>query len=215
MKKHNKFIEFALPPNILEEYIVRDQIFRAIKAGANGIVLPSVFLPTFAPLIPEGINISAYVDYPNGSESTTIRQHCINSAASRGAKSIDLVAPHFFLLNNKEPKFVEDIRGCLDVCNVKELQLRVMLDYRLIEDMHYACVLLRKLGVQYILPSTGFFVDDFWDNLVHAEEIQKDHELNAIVNGNIYIAKHLECALKSKIFGVRFNNINALTRLMV
>ena len=217
MIKTNKFIEYSVF-NTHEQYEIQDFIFRAIKIGVAGIVLPPAFLSEFAQLIPDGINIATVIDYPCGFEHTSVRQHAISSALNRGAKSVDLVAPHFFLLNKKPIKFKDDIKACLDTCLAKDGTLRVMLDYRLIrqtKEIDEVCYILKELGIQYILPSTGFFVDEFWDNLIISDHIEDTHKISTITNGNIYSEKHFESALKCQIFGLRINSITALERLLI
>lgn len=212
----NKYIEFALQ-DTYEDYVAKDKIFRALKLGVGGIALPPFFL-YLAELIPDGYIVSTYVDYPYGHENTQLRQHAIISAANRGARSVDVVCPHFYLLNKKYDKFEADIDACMQASVSKGISLRLMLDYRLIQDakdLNAVCKIIRKIGVEYVFPSVGHFVDDFWDNLIIAQHIQQEFELSTIANGNIYTTDHFDSMRKTDIFGIRFNNITALERFMV
>lgn len=211
--KTNKYIEFALF-NIWNNFEATDLIFQSIKYGAKGISLaPSLLY--LAELIPPGINISAHIDYPFGLELSSVRQHSILSALNRGAKSIDLVCPHFLLLNKKTEKFDEDIKSALQICRDKNATLRVMIDYRLVpqtKDIDFLCQTLKKIGVDYVFPSTGHFVDEFIDNLIISAHISTYHNLDVILNGNAYLDDHFRSFNDSEVFGIRFTNLTSLKR---
>ena len=195
---------------------VQSSLFQALDCGINGFSVPVYFLPQIHDIVPEGITLSCPIDYPNGMADVKVRHHATLSALRKGANAIDLVANTYIVLNDKLQDFENEIKTNLTVCQNHGATLRVMLEYRTFESKLTIalCSILKELGVEYVFPSTGNYVDNYIDNLLMAANIEKKSGLLTITNGNIWTYKHYQAAVKAKIFGVRFHSIAALKNVV-
>jgi len=190
-----------------EKEILQDA-FQAIEADVDGISTNIVHLPAIKDIIPQSKTLSCPIDYPNGLNDTSMRQHSVITAIRKGANTIDLVVNSVFVVDKKEAKLVEDVGAIVQICKKSAATLRVMLDYRLFEPKVFmrTAKLLVDCGVDYFYPSTGHFLDNYIDNLLAAQEIQKKHKVMVIANGNIWHETQYDNIHDSGIFGIRFKS---------
>ena len=193
---------------------VKKNVFEALDY-VHGLSIPSIFLTDIHDFLPHGITLSCPIDWPNGWSDTKIRAHETVKAIHKGANAIDLVANVIAFVNNKPKAFVEDIKVQKSICDENNVSLRVMTDYRKINDMEQfrkMWSLLKEAGVEYGFGSTGIYTDDHLDIISLCGIIQQNYAINMICNGNIYLPEQFEQVKKSEPFGIRFTNVNAIKR---
>lgn len=195
--------------------IVQAKVFTALSCGVQGISVPSILLGKIAPSIPHGITLSCPIDWPLGASSVSIRNHSVISSIHQGATAIDLVSNRILYANNFDD-YLLDLESNIKICEDNNVTLRVMIRYRHLENDEFAnvCRTLQKLGVEYVLPATGYEVDNWTDNMLICGSIQKAFGIGCITNGSIFLDKHYEAIKKAGIYGMRLKNINSVNRLL-
>ena len=188
---------------------VQTKILLGIKNNVGGISILSYYLPYIIDIVPEGVSIAVPIDYPYGTSCTKLRQHATIAALRKGANTIDLIINVADIINGREDKVEQDIMAHVNICKDRAT-LRLLLEYRFLnrKQLYGVCEIARELGVEYILPSTGFMVDEYKDNLIVGLDLQKKFGFNVITNGNIWLEEQYKTIRKSGIFGVRLKNFD-------
>lgn len=156
------------------------------------------------------------VDYPLGIFDTNSKVAFIEACIKNGANGIEVVCPSYFLCNRKYDKFREDIKQIVAVCSEKNVEVRYFLEYRVYkyELLYKIAQILFGLGVDTILPSTGYLLDDINDNVLAAGLINKKvPKINIVCNGNVWLEQQVNMIKKAKLYGIRVNSLNALELL--
>lgn len=164
-------------------------------------------------LFQETTKVACIIDYPCGLLDPESRITATRYAVSHGADIIEMVLPSNFLCNRKYDKFRTDITNIKDICDENSVGLRYILDYRV-----YSYTLLYRISqilVEHeifdILLSTGYGIDDIYDNIIAGALIKKKvPQINPISNGNIWLNKHIETINKADLDTIRFHSINSL-----
>lgn len=160
--------------------------------------------------------IAAIIDYPCGLLDLDSRISAVNYAIKSGANIIEMVLPSHFLVNRKYDKFRSDITNILEICKEKSITLRYVLEYRVYSYslLYKICQILSDYEIFDVVVSTGYGIDDIYDNIIAGTLIQKKvPKINPIYNGNIWLDKHIEILQKAEINNVRVSSINALDML--
>ena len=76
--------------------------FQALEANVDGISTNIVHLPAVKNILPNDKTLSCPIDYPNGLNDTSMRQHSVITAIRKGANVIDLVVNSIFIVDKKE-----------------------------------------------------------------------------------------------------------------
>lgn len=161
----------------------------------------------------DNTRIACIIDYPCGLLDPESRVVATKYAISSGANIIEMVLPSNFLSNKKYDKFRADIKNIKDICDQTSVDLRYILDYRIYSYnlLYRICQILIENKIFNILLSTGYGIDDIYDNIIAGALIKKKiPEINPISNGNIWLNKHIETINKADINTIRFHSINSL-----
>jgi deoxyribose-phosphate aldolase len=206
------YLELNLYDEAANEEETLKRVFAALDLNVNGLCLPPFFLPAIQDIVPDGIVVSTPIDFPFGLQETKIRNHAVLSSVRRGASSIDLVMNHQNILNNKWKLIDKDIKSNYDICRDNGASLRCLINYRILklEQRTVLLNLLSKIGVEYIITSTGSKMDSWQDNLLVSRHIEQKHGLFTISNGGLFSEEHYTRAKECKVFGCRVSSIPAL-----
>lgn len=188
------------------------QVYNAIDAGIGGFASTPYLLPYVKDLVPYGYVLSCPVDYPYGTSDITVRSHAILSAFARGADSIDLVV-NFQAANNKKYDIIHrDLEAQSKICAERNKSLRIMMDYRCTDYETFLDVkkLLIQHNIEYVLPSTGAFLDNMIDNIVFGKVIELHSTINVISNGQVPSVKDYKEILAKNPFGIRFKSYHIM-----
>lgn len=187
-------------------------LFESIDLGCGGVSTSPYFIPIFYDIIKDGITLAAEISTPQAS----VRSHAVLSAIRRGANAINLVIPSVWIVNKRLELVADDVEAQLNVCKQHGAALRVMVDYRSM-DIKVMCegvAVMKDLGVEYVYPSNGAFLDDYTDNLLWALEFQNKYGVSGITNGKVWKPGQLETIEKSGIFGINFQSPMAVYNTM-
>jgi deoxyribose-phosphate aldolase len=161
---------------------------------------------------PELINISVPLDLPYGLSDTKTRNFMVSQACKSKINTIDLFIPTKILSNRKYDKLREDIRSNLEICKENNINLRYILEYRVFshEILAKVCAIFVDLGINTIIPASGFMIDDINDNLIACNYLHTKTGIRTICNGNIYSSKHANLVRNSGLYGLRLHYLNSI-----
>jgi deoxyribose-phosphate aldolase len=205
------YIEFACLDYSLTETDLQNKIKYAVDNGIKNICSFSYSINLIKSIDPE-IKIFCPVDFPYGILDTKNRNNIISSLIKNNIAGIDLVIPTKIISNRKYEKLRDDIRSNIEICKNNGLELRYMLEYRVYshEILAKICQILKDLGIDTILPSTGIMLDDINDNLIACNFLNTKSNIQVICNGNIYTEKHVKNIKKGDLYGVRLHHTNSI-----
>lgn len=208
--------EYACHDISINEDEVKSLISSAVKLSPHGISIHPYSLNSIKGLIPDNIKISCPIDYPMGLNDISTRNTIVQYVARSNMVSvIDLSIPSKLIVNRKYDKFREDIKTNLDICKQNNVQLRYVLEYRIFshEILAKICQIIKTFEIEYVLPSSGFLLDDINDNIIAAKYLMTKSDIKVICNGNIWTKQQVDNVVKSGVYGVRVAHIPALELL--
>lgn len=208
------FVELASKDKSISKKDLQEFFFHSIKGGTvENLCLPTSMIHYFS-AIHGYVNIVGVIDYPYGLSSSKTRVADIDYAVKSGCKTIDLVLNHSFIVNGDLDLVDKDIRWAQTVLAPKNIELRAIIEYRLIEpQLKELCGLLFSLGVPSIVTSTGTLPDDTIDNLIVANDLRK-MGMNVIVCGITRTQSDFKMIKEQGISGVRFTTLESAKRIL-
>lgn len=210
-------IEYSYYDISSNETEIKNSIISSLKFPIQSIsVLPS-YTKFIHSIIPSDVHLSCPIDYPLGILDTKSRMFSIELAIKNGANIIDILCQSHILCNRKYEKLREDIRLIKEICSAhKDVKLRYILEYRVYsyELLYKVAQILLDLGIDTILPSTGYGLDDINDNILASALINKKvPNINIVCNGNVWNYTQIQTIQKANLYGIRVNSLNALQLL--
>ena len=182
-------------------------VFDAIGLGFSGVALPLYILRQISHELSDiPLTISCPIDYPLGCGDRKVRQHESLVAVKSGATAIDLVMSPYLLSKGVLETIKKDVSPILGMCEAYKATLRVILNYDLCETKEEAfegVKMLREIGAEIIIPSSGFRNDDIFDNILFCRLIEKELGATAICSGRMWLEKHYKSVINSGISGLR------------
>lgn len=157
--------------------------------------------------------INIYIDYPLGMGTAYIRLKNIETIAGQSG-IVSIQAPSYMLVNRKYDgirKEIQEIKNILP----EGTEIRYILDYRKFNHniLHKFCSILKENNINTIYPSTGFFLDNIYDNIVAAKYLEEKTNISSIFNGNVWTKEHIELIIKSNLYGISIEHIRSLRLL--
>jgi deoxyribose-phosphate aldolase len=210
------YIEYACYDISINEDEVKQNVQSAIKLNPTTISVHQYSLSSLKGLVPESIKVSCTVDYPMGLGDLSSRSHVVQQIAKNSQVNIiDLNIPSKLIVNRKYDKFREDIKVNLEICKNHNIELRYVLEYRIFshEILAKVCQILKTFGIEYVLPSSGFLLDDINDNVIAAKYLMAKSDIKVICNGNIWTQQQIDNISKSGVYGIRVGYIPTLELL--
>jgi deoxyribose-phosphate aldolase len=157
--------------------------------------------------------INIYIDYPLGMGTTYMRLKNLEIIAGQSG-IVSIQAPSYMLVNRKYDAIRKEIESIKNVLP-DSTEIRYMLDYRKFNHniLHKFCSILKEHKINVIYPSTGFFLDNIYDNIVASKYLEEKTDILSIFNGNIWTKDHVELIIKSKLYGVSLEHTHSLKLL--
>jgi len=154
--------------------------------------------------------INILVDYPLGTNSAEIRLKNIENIAGKSGV-ISIQAPANNLINRKYDKIRKEIATIKEILP-KETEIRYVLDYRKYNHntLIKFCSILQEYKINIVYPSTTFFIDNIYDNIIAGKFLEKKTQVKPIFNGNLWTPEHLEVIIKSKPVGISVQHTQSL-----
>tara|TARA_R100001377_G_C3194677_1_gene112171 strand:+ start:2747 stop:3379 length:633 start_codon:yes stop_codon:yes gene_type:complete len=146
---------------------ILEAVFTSSEKDMRCLAIPSGFMGRLSEFT-KSQEFSVAIDFPYGLNGTQIRIHEIILAIRQGASYIDLVINNSFIKEENWRKIQQDLKSCLSICNEYDIELRVIIEYRLfsVKTVLLMCDLFYQAGVTHIINATGFIADDISDNAI-------------------------------------------------
>jgi deoxyribose-phosphate aldolase len=208
------YIDFAFIDTEISENEAKETIKSIIdKSYVNSITVPIYFIKLIKPYINNGLDFSCLIDYPLGISDSKTRACAVTEAVSLGFNTIDISMPQNLAANRKYDKIRDDIKSINDLVVDKKLNIRYILEYRKFDHhcLKKICEIFETMNIEYVVPSSGYFIDNIADNIIASVFLYKSSKnLKIISTGDIWLNKHFESLINSGLFGFRTSSINAL-----
>lgn len=209
------YIDFAIIDTEISDSEAKDLITEIIKCPINSITVPYYLIKCARALLDENnkIKIACLIDFPLGISDAKTRRFAIEQAFKAGANSVDITMPQNLAANRKYEKIRDDIKSSMEFCNDNNLLVKYILEYRMFDHhcLKKLCEIFESFNVQYVYPSTNYFIDNLADNILASIFLhQNSKDINIICTGNIWTDKHFETILKSGLFGFRTTSFHSL-----
>jgi deoxyribose-phosphate aldolase len=215
------YIDYILNKTDENDTEARDGLVEALKTDAiDSITVPYHLIKIVKPFtqhISKNIELSCLVDYPLGLSDLKTRQFAVSQAIKNGATCVDVSMQQTLAANRKYDKIREDIKNIVDIGLDQNAKIRFVLEYRIFDHhcLKKICEIFENFNVQYIFPSSGYFIDNLADNIIASVFLhQNSKNLNIFCTGNIWTNKHFEMINKSGLFGLRINNVHSLRNFL-
>ncbi len=213
------FIDFAIIDTDINETEARDTIKYIVDNNlVHSITVPYFFGKIIKPYIDQKkITLSCFVDFPLGILDQESRINAVKAAIKYGFNSVDICMPQNLAANRKYNKIREDVQSILDIKKEHNIDIRYILEYRKFD--HYClkkiCEIFDTLGIQYVFPSTGYFLDNLADNILASIFLyQNSKDIKVISTGNIWQDKHFDTLVKSGLYGLRTTSLFTLQNFL-
>lgn len=212
------YIDFAIIDTDTAENSAKDTIKYIIDNSlVNSITVPHYFSKLVKPYLATGLDFSCFIDFPLGISDSKTRITAADQAIKSGFNTIDISMPQNLAANRKYDKIRDDIKSISDLKINDNINIRYVLEYRKFD--HYClkkiCEIFDNLGIKYIFPSTGYFIDNLADNILAAIFLYNNSkDLKIICTGNMWQDKHFETIIKSGLFGFRTSSIYTIENFL-
>jgi deoxyribose-phosphate aldolase len=162
---------------------------------------------------PNKINI--HIDFPLGISTTSDRLRTLENVVKKYKSGIiSLQTPANFLINRKYDQIRKEI---FEVKNIipDDIKIRYILEYRKYNynALSKFCDILIHNNIDTIYPSTTFFLDNIYDNIIAGKYLEKQCNIKSIFNGNIWTKEHIDLMIKSECSHMSVQHLPSLKLL--
>lgn len=208
------YTDFIIIDTDTKDDEVRDTIKHIIDNSlVNSITVPYYFLKLIKPFIQNGLDFSCLIDFPLGVSDPKTRLFAASQAVKSGFNTLDIAMPQNWAANRKYDKIRDDIKGICDLKAENNFTIRYILEYRKFDHhcLKKICEILENFGIQYVFPSSGYFIDNMADNILASIFLYKNSkDLKIISTGNAWQDHHFDTLGKSGLFGFRTSSTHIL-----
>lgn len=191
----------AIVDNLATLNDIQMSCFLAEKYGFRYLSVYQNYINTARQILHD-VRLSALVDYPHGLSSKTTRLHAIVECLRKGVNAVDISINVNDVVNERYENIVSDLLAISNLATLKRTEIRAVLEYRLMDDEQIEMVagLCSKYGIARIILGTGYLAENFFDNLLTANEIREF--AIPVVNG-VLNSTHLEMAEENEITSIQ------------
>jgi deoxyribose-phosphate aldolase len=213
------YIDFFINQIDISDNEAKELVKKAVDLNVvNSITIPYYLIRSLkSTVLQHPLDFSCLIDYPLGVSDAQTRLSAIEQAIKAGINTIDITIPQNLAANRKYDKIREDIKNVKEIVGAKNILIRYLLEYRVFDHscLKKICEIFDDFGIEYIYPSTGYFIDNLSDNILASVFLYKNSKnLKIISSANIWSNKHFEILKKSGLFGFRANSIYTLQNLV-
>jgi deoxyribose-phosphate aldolase len=140
----------------------------------------------------------------------------IQYASKNGASIVDIMVPHSIISNRKYEKFRDDIKNIVELCLSLNIKPRYMFEYRVFnyDTLYKLAQILSTYNIFDIFPSSGYRLDNLYDNILAGAMIQKKVPKSKIIyNANIWNMSQIDQIISIQPYGIRLSSRNSLELL--
>lgn len=211
-------IEYALHDTSINDLEFKAHLSHIVKYNINivSVLYPQLRLAQNI-LSDKNILLATPIDYPFGICSTEIRCSMIEYASRFGCKIVDIMIPHHAIANRKYDKFRNDIKNNLEICNKLNLKTRYTFEYRVFnyETLYKLAEILISFGINEIILSSGYRLDNIYDNIIAGSMITKKvPKIKIINNGDLWNSKQIDHIMNINPYGIRIYHLPTLDLLV-
>lgn len=145
---------------LLSQSAVWDEIRQvcddAIKYGTASVCIPPSYVKQASEYVGGKIPICTVIGFPNGYETTAVKEFEIKDAIANGADEIDMVINIGWLKDRKYDQVEDEIRVLKNACGSKVLKVIIETCLLTDEEKVKMCEIVTRSGADYIKTSTGF-----------------------------------------------------------
>lgn len=214
-------IDFILNKTDENDTEARENLVEALKTDkVDSITVPYHLLKIIKPFTQhtsKTIDLSCLIDYPLGISDLKTREFASSQAIKNGATCLDIVMPQNLAANRKYDKIREDLKNISDLSLDKGIKIRYILEYRIFDHhcLKKICEIFDSFNMQYLFPSTGYFIDNLADNIIAGVFLhQNSKNINIICSGDAWNSKHFDMIHKNGLFGLRFSSSHSLRNFL-
>lgn len=212
------YIDFAIIDTDITDAKAKDILKYIVENNCvNSITVPYYFIKLVKPYINNGLDFSCFLDYPLGVSDLKTRCSAAEQAVKAGFNTIDICIPQNLASNRKYEKISEDISSIQLITKEKNINLRYILEYRKFDHfcLKKICAIFENVGIKYIFPSSGYFLDNLADNILASIFLHNNSkDLKIISTGNVWNNKHFDTIIRSGLFGLRTTSIHTLQNFL-
>ena len=170
---------------LLSQEAVWDEIRQvcddAVKYDTASVCIPPSYVKQAAEYVGGRVPICTVIGFPNGYETTAVKEFETKDAIANGASEIDMVINIGWLKDKKYDLVEEEIRTLKAACGEKILKVIIETCLLTEEEKIKMCELVTNAGADYIKTSTGFSTAGatFADIELFAKHIGPDVKMKA------------------------------------
>ena len=145
---------------LLSQEAVWDEIRQvcddAVKYDTASVCIPPSYVKQAAEYVGGRVPICTVIGFPNGYETTAVKEFETKDAIANGADEIDMVINIGWLKDRKYDQIEEEIRILKNACGSKVLNVIIETCLLTDEEKVKMCEIVTRSGADYIKTSTGF-----------------------------------------------------------
>ena len=190
-------------------------LFTSAQKNVSCLAIPSGFMGRLTDFTKDQ-KFSVAIDFPYGLSGTSVRVHEIILAIRQGASYIDLVLNNSFIKEENCRKIREDLKTCKSICDQNDIDLRVIIEYRLfpVKTVLLMCDLLYNANIYNVINSTGFVADDLSDNAIISYEMQNKTGVQVTPCVRAFSKKQLEVFESLDVYSLRLISSKATEEIL-
>lgn len=179
----------------------------------DGIALPVEYLPLMSDYF-DHIDVVPQIDLFSG--LSRHKEQDIIYASSFNISKVDVKVNEYLLVNDKLEKAFDEIRCLNKAAKDKKKTLRIVFDYRMIEDKLDELIgLVRFTGIDTVITSVGNRVNDPIDEAIIADKIKTSYGLNVICTLAVNRPDFYSILNETEsVYGIRFTSLGFLDSLL-
>ena len=145
---------------LLSQEAVWDEIRQvcddAVKYDTASVCIPPSYVKQAAEYVGGRVPICTVIGFPNGYETTAVKEFETKDAIANGADEIDMVINIGWAKDGKFDAIEEEIRTLKKACGSKILKVIIETCLLTDDEKRTACRLAEKAGADFVKTSTGF-----------------------------------------------------------
>lgn len=153
----------------------------AVAYGTASVCIPPAYVKQAHEYLGEKMAVCTVIGFPNGYNTTAVKEFETKDAIANGAKEIDMVINLGWVKDGSFNLIEQEIRTLKSACGDKILKVIIETCLLTEEEKRKMCEVVTKAGADYIKTSTGFSTAGatFEDVKLFSEHVGKEVKIKA------------------------------------
>ena len=153
----------------------------AVTYGTASVCIPPAYVKQVHEYLGEKMSVCTVIGFPNGYNTTAVKEFETKDAIANGAKEIDMVINLGWVKDGRFDLIEQEIRTLKSACGDKILKVIIETCLLTEEEKRKMCEVVTKAGADYIKTSTGFSTAGatFEDLKLFSEHVGKEVKIKA------------------------------------